>query len=108
MLLTLNYVKSLVARGQWRASEHAVDEALAEGISLDDLAALINSAELLEDYPDDSRGSTLLALQWDAQGNPVHVVWGRRTGPGARAVIVTVYRPQPPHWVDERTRGKKP
>ena len=105
MPLTLEDVITLIAAGQWRASEHAVDEALAEGISLNDLATKIEAAELLEGYPDDSRGAALLAIQWDGQDNPIHVVWGRRIEPGARAVIVTVYRPHPPHWIDERTRG---
>jgi hypothetical protein len=107
MPLTLDEVKALVTSGCWRASEHAVDEALAEGISLEQLAADISSAELLEKYPDDLRGMALLALQWDARGDAVHVVWGKRSEPGAQAVIVTVYRPEPPHWVDERTRSKE-
>jgi len=45
---------------------------------MQDLADDIMAAELLEQYPDDSHGAALLALQWDSQGHPVHVVWARR------------------------------
>jgi len=61
----------------------------------------------IEDYPDRFRGRSVLALQHDADGHPIHVVWAIPVGERRPAVLVTAYRPDPNLWESgfkQRTR----
>ena len=55
-------------------------------------------AILVEDYPDHHKGASMLVLQKDNHGNPVHVVWGIPKGFNNPAVLITAYRPAPNRW----------
>jgi hypothetical protein len=48
---------------------------------------------MIDDDPDYAKGPCFLVLQEDAQGNPLHVVWGIPKGASSPAVVVTAYRP---------------
>jgi hypothetical protein len=87
---------------------HAHQEMLLDRLSTAEVLAAGARADLLEDYADRPEGHTLLLLGHTAEGKPVHIVanvsaferdWSEPV------VIVTVYRPESPNWVDERTRG---
>jgi hypothetical protein len=41
-----------------------------------DVLAGVQSAVLVEDYPEFRKGPSVLLLQRDAVGRPIHVVWG--------------------------------
>jgi hypothetical protein len=53
----------------------------------------IAEAIAIEDYSDRQRGPSVLALQHDADGRPIHVVWAIPAGDSRPAVLVTAYRP---------------
>ena len=59
-----------------RISEHGYDELSADGLTVREIVAGIADAELIEDYPTYPKGPSVLVLQHDAAGKPVHVVWG--------------------------------
>jgi hypothetical protein len=40
-------------------------------------------------------------LERDANGEPMHVVWGIPRGHSSPAVVVTAYRPDPDRWSDD-------
>jgi hypothetical protein len=66
-------------------------------------------AGLLEDYPERGRehGHTKLLLGWTERGDPVHLVLNVasfESDSSEPVVLVTVYRPAPPWWTDERSR----
>jgi len=63
--------------------------------------ALIN-CEILENYPKDPKGPSCLVFGY-AMGRPVHVVCGRAKNDWL--LIITVYIPKPPKWIDPKTRG---
>jgi hypothetical protein len=65
----------------------------ADDILLDDILAGIDAAVVVEDYRDAQRGPSILLLQQDATGRPVHVVWGLSATEAPLAVLVTAYRP---------------
>jgi hypothetical protein len=71
---------------------------------LDDLKAAV----VIEDYPDAERGSSVLVLQKDATGAPIHVLWGVGRGQLAPAVMITAYRPDPRRWSTDLMRRMKP
>ena len=99
--MDISHIKSKVTQGKYEISLHAVKERYAEGVLIEDIEEAILSGEILEDYPGDPGGPSCLILGFSG-GRPVHIVCGMTTTEWVR--IITVYRPQPPKWIDERTR----
>ena len=94
--------------GQVRPSLHGFREMAADGILLNDLFDNLDSAVVIEDYLDAIRGPTVLVLQKDSAGRPVHVVWGIRKGSEGPAVLVTAYRPDPLLWSPDFMKRRTP
>ena len=103
---TLTQVKTLVARGEVKVSDHGYDELAADSILVRDLIDNAPGAELLEDYPNYPKGPCVLVLQYDSDLRPVHAVWGIPKGERTPAVLVTAYRPDPMKWTDDLRRRK--
>jgi hypothetical protein len=53
---------------------------------------------IVEDYPDDPRGQSVLVLGWAAPGWPLHVVIGYGDTPDVALDAITVYEPDPRQW----------
>jgi hypothetical protein len=94
----LERIRSLVARGEYRVSLHGFRELAADDISADAIVVGVGGAVALEEYADSGRGPSILVLQADSDGSPLHVVWGIQSGTEAPAVLVTAYRPDPKRW----------
>ena len=104
MPLTVEFIRESVANGDYEISLHADEERLAEALTVEQIEDVLKQAELLEDYPEDRRGHSCLVLGYSAS-QPVHVVCGRtRSG---RLIVITIYTPSMPKWVDERTRNRE-
>lgn len=101
---TLRLVQELVARREVKVSAHGYDELAADGILIRDILAGVQDAGVVEDYPDYSKGPCVLVLQWDQQGQPIHVVWGIPRHASSPAVVVTAYRPDPAQWTSDFLR----
>lgn len=101
---TLRLVQELVARREVKVSAHGYDELAADGILIRDILAGVQDAGVVEDYPDYSKGLCVLVLQWDQQGQPIHVVWGIPRHASSPAVVVTAYRPDPAQWTSDFLR----
>jgi hypothetical protein len=106
MSRTWQQVVELVQRGEIRVSAHGYDELAADGILVRDVISGISSSVVIEDYPDYHKSPTVLVLQWDTEGNPIHLVWGIAKGASSPAVLVTGYRPAPERWSEDFTRRK--
>ncbi len=102
--LDIDAVRAAVAADQWAMSHHARVRAGKRRIGDVELVQALGRGEVLEDYPDDPRGPSALILGHTAAGRPIHVVCA--LDPCGTLVVITVYEPEPPHWVDERTRGE--
>ena len=101
---TLSKVKTLVARGAVRISAHGYDELAADGIFAGDVVPGVGAAVVVEDYPQSAKGPSVLALQNDVNGRPLHVVWGIPRGQDEPAVLITAYRPDPARWSSDFTK----
>lgn len=106
MSQTLETVRRLVANGESMLSEHAYDRIAENVIEAHEIEARAAGAVAIEDYPEAHRGPSVLALQNDSNGQPIHVVWGLRKGSTAPAVVVTVYRPDPLVWTYDFRRRR--
>jgi Domain of unknown function (DUF4258) len=100
-------ITALVSNGELRISEHGYDELAADGIFVREIISGLTSASLLEDYPDFHKGPSVLVLEVDRNGYPLHVVWGIPKGENGPAVLVTAYRPDPTRWTPDFKRRKK-
>jgi hypothetical protein len=100
-------IQRLVAAGRYEFSIHAQQERLDDDLDIADIEQALLGGDILEQYPDDPRGESCLLLGL-AAGTPVHVVVGwasRRAAHRKTLRVITVYVPQPPKWVDPKTRG---
>ena len=99
----LTWIRDQVQAGEYEFSEHAERERQADRMPISDVERALFSADMLEEYPDDSRGPSCLILGYGATGYPVHVVCGR--SPKGTLRLITVYVPSLPKWLDARTRA---
>jgi Domain of unknown function (DUF4258) len=101
----LKEVKTLAASGAVVLSQHAYDRLAENAMEAADIESGTAMAIEVEDYPDAFKGPSVLVLQQDRSGLPIHVVWGLRKGSSSLAIVVTAYRPDPDRWsIDFRTR----
>jgi hypothetical protein len=82
-------------------TNHAHEEMMDEAIAADDVLHALDNCELLENYPDHKRGQCCLVTGKALDGRPLHVVCGTEA---PQLVIITVYEPKPPKWVNPRKR----
>lgn len=97
---TLRRIQTLVLDGDARISDHGYDELAKDGILPTEAAAGMATAVLVEEYRTRDRGPSVLTLQEDASGRPIHVVWALPENERRPAVLVTAYRPDPRVWED--------
>ena len=93
----------------YRLTGHALIEALIEQLSEEDLTAIGSDSDVLEEYPNRPHGHSKLLLGY-ARGEPFHLVVNVENFEEDWAepmTVVTVYRPEPPAWRDEQTRGTR-
>jgi hypothetical protein len=104
----LRRIQALVLGGDYRVSDHGFDELEEDAILPSDAIEGIVAAVAVEDYRDRVRGPSVLALQHDGDGQPIHVLWAIPAGERRPAVLVTAYRPDPAIWdADFRRRVKR-
>jgi len=94
----LNRLQALVARGEVLVSLHGSEELEVDAIRVRDAVDGLLAAEVVEEYPDYAKGPCVLVLERDAEGQPIHVVWGIPAGQTSPTVLVTAYRPDPKKW----------
>lgn len=107
MSATLEQVRALVLRGEVRVSLHGYEELAADNIPVRDAIDSLEKALVIEDYPTYPKGPCVLVLGYDAEGQPIHVVWGIPAGKTTPAVLITAYRPSPEKWSDGWQRRRK-
>lgn len=109
MSAALEAIVALIASGEVRISEHGYDQLVEDDIAIGDILSSIGQATVVEDYPEFPKGPSVLVLQRDQQGRPIHVVWGIPRGHSRPAVVVTGYRPDPDRWSPDflERRGDK-
>lgn len=67
-------------------------------ISVAEVRQIIQSGEIIEDYPEDARGHSCLILGFGEEGRPIHVVCAPKTD---FLAVITTYLPNPAEWDSE-------
>ena len=83
-------------------SEHAEKEKQADMITYNEMDKCFTDLELLEDYPNDSRGHSCLILGFSDKNNPIHFVIGNLDQ--EKLLIITMYRPDENKWINFKKR----
>lgn len=99
-------IRTLVANGEMRISEHGYDELASDGLTAREVLSGVDEAHLVEDYPDFPKGPCALFLQRDTNGEPIHVVWGIPKGYDKPVVLITAYRPDANRWNSDFTQRR--
>ena len=94
--------QGLIREERYRLTLHAETEREADHITARDIreALLSDQAEIIESYPDDPRGPSFLFLGFTQEGQPIHFVCAVADA----AIVITLYRPDPEHWINWRVR----
>jgi len=89
-----------------RITDHADEEAVADGLALVDVLQSTIHGEIIEDYPTDKPYPSCLVLGRNADREPIHTVWAYNEQ-NQWAVLITVYRPDPDRWINWRERRRE-
>ena len=91
-----------MATGDFEYTQHAAERVLERGIGDREIIEAGASALLVESYPDDKYGPSLLLLGFTTEGRPLHIQVSAADTSLVR--IITVYDPDPDEWEDYRRR----
>lgn len=95
-------IRAQVETENGRITQHAHEEMVAEGITLQEVFEVLAQGEILENYPEHRRGPCCLVSGLTSQGRPLHVVC---TTAQPLLIVITVYEPKPPKWITPTQRG---
>lgn len=94
----LQQVRALIRVEEVRISDHGYDELAEDQLTAREVVAGVPEAVVVEEYPSYPKGPSILLLQKDRAGHPIHVLWGIPRGYDKPVVLVTAYRPDPERW----------
>ncbi len=100
--MDIEKIKTKVCANEYIHSHHADLEHRADDLTLAQVEDALLARVILEQYPDTGRGESCLVVRFSGETS-IHAVCGWR---GDRVVLITVYIPGPPKFVDQWTRGE--
>lgn len=100
----LRHVQALVRAGDYIVSRHGFRELAADDIVAADALTGVQTAFVVEEYPDSRKEPSVLILHGDRDGRPIHAMWGVPKNAGRPAILVTAYRPKPERWSNDFKR----
>lgn len=101
--MDISWIREKVRKEEYDLSAHAHQERQEEQITIAEIEKVLLRADIIEQYPNDPRGNSCL-VGTKLAGKALHVVCGKRNN---RLLLVTVYRPKPPIWINYKTRAKE-
>ena len=105
--MDVSTIRRLVTEGKYEFSKHAEREREADMIFMAELEEALMHCEIIEDYPDDSRGPSCLVLGFSGE-RPIHAVCALKYDPD-ELFLITVYDPskRPDLWAESYRRRRR-
>ncbi|MEW6200464.1 MAG: DUF4258 domain-containing protein [bacterium] len=101
--MDIEEIKTKIRNNKYAYSHHAETERKAEGLTFAQVETALLSGQILEQYNDTGRGESCLVVGFTGD-IPVHAVCGWR---GEKILLITMYIPRIPTFIDPWTRGGK-
>lgn len=101
--MEIDDIKEKIRSNQYMYSYHAEIERKADSLTFAQIETALLNSHILEQYADTGRGESCLVIGF-AEDIPIHAVCDWR---GEKIVLITVYIPRPPKFIDPWTRGEK-
>jgi len=102
----LDDIRFKIARRRYEFSRHALDRTIRRVIRVAEVEqAFRNDCEIIEDYPDDKYGPSLLVLGMTDGGRALHIQVSCPSRPLLK--IITLYEPDPDEWINHRIGRKE-
>jgi len=95
-------IRVKIVRNDFELSQHAVNQSIVRGISVQELREAIMAGEVIEEYPDDKYGPSCLIFGLTIANRPLHVQCSYPSRPLVK--IITLYEPEPKIWIDFKLR----
>jgi hypothetical protein len=99
---SLERIRHQLAEGEFEFTRHALKRAVERNISEAEIREAAESAEQIEDYPDDKYSPSCLIFGMTKDNRPLHFQVSYEETPTVR--IITLYEPDPDEWIDFRKR----
>ena len=98
----LDAILRKIENGQFEFSQHATDQIIIRGISIQEFREAVSQSERIEDYPDDKYGPSCPLLGFTSSCRPLHIHCSYPSRPIIK--IITLYEPNPLKWTDFKVR----
>jgi len=102
-MMNLMWIVSKVQIAHYFFSQHADEERMNDNLMISEVEEAILNGSILESYPNDKRGDSCLVVGFTRGGKPIHIVCGQSSD---KLVIITVYIPGPPKFINPYERKK--
>ncbi len=98
--MDISLIQDKIREGQYYWRQHAIERSIERQVAEEEVAEVILSGEIIEEYSEDKYGPSCLIFGRTRTGRPIHVqcslppsVW-----------IITLYEPNPDEWINFRKR----
>ena len=98
--MDISLIQDKIRKGQYYWRQHAIERSIERQVAEEEVAEVILSGEIIEEYSGDKYGPSCLIFGRTRTGRPIHVqcslppsVW-----------IITLYEPNPDEWINFRKR----
>lgn len=98
----LTVIQEAFMQGNYQYTQHAFIRTTSRRISRSELEQVIQSGEIIEDYPHDKYGPSCLIFGTTTEKRPLHI----QCSLPPYVKIITAYQPDPAEWIDYRFRRK--
>ena len=99
MTQLIHNIQQKVAQNAFEFSEHALTQSILRDISVQEVREALTTGEMIEDYPDDKYGPSLLILGFTGQQRPLHLQCTYPSWPIVK--FITLYEPDPNKWITQ-------
>lgn len=103
--MAINKIKQKLQNDRFELTMHAEKEKQEDRITYFEIDEAVKTLEIIEDYPDDPRGSSCLVLGFTYEHKPLHFVLGNLEE--EKLLIITMYRPKAEEWIQFKVRRTK-